>query len=134
MMKHVALVVVLVLASGCLEGPAAVSTSARDQSMNGVVSGVVVTEGGPSVPDGSSGSDIRPVNRAQIRVTGLTSAGAKVVRYLITDSEGRFRVALAPGHYTIAAEIYALASNQPQRSVVVRSGQSVTIQIKGYVI
>jgi hypothetical protein len=133
-MKLVALVVVAVLASGCLGGSSAVSTADRGSKPKGVVSGTVVTEGGPPVPDGSSGSDIRPVSRAQIRVTGTTASGTKVVRYLITDSDGRFRVTLAPGDYTIAAAIFPVAPKQPQRRVVVRSGQSVTIQIKGYVI
>jgi hypothetical protein len=134
MMKHVALIAMLLLAAGCLGDSSAVSTAGRGSSPNGVVSGTVVTEGGPSMRDSSGGSDIRPMGNAQIRVTGTTAAGSKITRHLIADSGGRFQVALPPGDYTISAFMFPVAPRQPHRHVVVRRGQSVTIQIKGYLV
>jgi hypothetical protein len=57
-----------------------------------------------------------------------------VVRHLTADAGGRFRVELPQGDYTIAALIFPVAPKQPQRHVVIKHGQSVAIQIKGYVI
>jgi hypothetical protein len=130
-------VVVAGLVAGCsLGGGSGGAASAVKvgvpEPLTGTVSGLVVVEGGKDPMFG--GSDINPVKRAFVLVTGRTTAGAKVDRHLTCDMHGRFRVRLNPGHYTFLAQIFPANPTHPRKLVVVERGQNSHIVLKGYVI
>ena len=56
------------------------------------------TRPGPITP--RDGPDVAPVRNAQF----LVKAGEATVKSFTTDGEGRFQVALPPGHYVIVKE------------------------------
>ena len=131
-------IVAAILVLGCIgafvwvEWGAGSSATTMASPVREVVTGVVVTEGGPPVVGG--GSDARAVPTAPLLITGTTSAGKRLVLRTTTDGSGRFHLRLPPGRYRVAAEIFPGAAVQPHRVIVVREGRPLNIRITGHVV
>ncbi len=70
------------------------------------------------------GNHIR-VPSADVVVTGRTSAGRRLVRYVHADARGRFRVRLPAGAYSLRP----LAGSSPPAPVSVHSGRTTRIEL-----
>jgi hypothetical protein len=120
--------------SACIGGSSAVSATSNPVARSGIVSGMVVIDGGATVADNGGIAHLRTVRAAPLVITGRTTAGRRLGRRSRTDARGRFRLRLPAGRYTIAARIFPVAPVQPHRTVVVGAGRSVAITIKGTAI
>jgi hypothetical protein len=103
--------VAVLLASGCMGGSAAPP---------GTITGSVSMEGGKA-----SGPQPRPFARVEIR--------GSATRRISADSNGRFRVVLPPGKYTVLALLFDGRTHDPQRQITLASGQTVRIRLFGYI-
>jgi hypothetical protein len=121
------------LSSGCLGGSSATPTTTSVER-TGIVSGLVVIDGGAQVADNGGVAHLRTVKSARLLITGRTAAGAHLVRHSTTGKNGRFRLSLPAGRYTVAAEIFGSAPVQPHKVARVEAGQAVTNRITGLVI
>jgi hypothetical protein len=103
--------VAVFLASGCMGGSAAPP---------GTITGLVAMEGGKT-------SRLQPKPFARLEVRGSTT------RRITADSDGRFRVVLQPGRYTVLALLFDGRTHDPQRQITLASGQTVRIRLLGYI-
>lgn len=112
--RHPALLPLLAVlfASGCLGGAAAAP---------GTITGLVAIEGGKV-----AGPQPQPF--AWVDVKGRTT------RHITVGSDGRFRLVLPPGTYTVIALLFDGRTRGPQRQVTIASGQTVRIRLLGYIV
>ena len=96
-MPHASISIIGATVVALLSMTAIAETAAPD--MSGIEGTVLVspTRPGPITKDGPS---VAPVPNAQF----LVKAGEATVKTFTTDGEGRFQVALPPGHYVIVRE------------------------------
>jgi hypothetical protein len=95
-----------------------------------MVSGVVLIEGGPMTVSGQT-AGTRPLSHARLVVAGTTNAGARLLRHLNANTNGRFALRLPAGTYVVTALIIhnAPMGQQPNQKITVRSGHAVRVPI-----
>jgi hypothetical protein len=89
------------------------------------VSGRVVTVRTVGGLIGDGRAPIVPAPSADLVVTGRTSAGRRLVRYVHADVRGRFRVRLPAGAYSLRP----LAGSSLPAPVSVRPGRTTRIEL-----
>jgi hypothetical protein len=123
-------VVLALLASGCLVGPAGECNnqggSCREPTRStptGELRGSVVMQGGPTFVGPAS----TPLKNVRIALTVRDPTGETFFSHPTTDEHGNFSLRLQPGWYTLTARFdYPLLP--PVISVNVKSGKVVRVQ------
>lgn len=122
MNRFVVLLLVSIIAAGCGE-----SRSASGDGTSGVFGRVVL---GPQCPVEQEGSPC-PDEPAEAEVRVMTIDGADVVADERTDADGRFRIPVEPGTYTIQAfplEEDTIVFAKPQ-NLTVPEGEFVEVNV-----
>ena len=97
-MAHVYISIVGAMLIALLSMTAVAETPSH--GMSGIEGMIVVSPSRPGPIRKEEGPSVSPVRNAQFAI----KAGDATVKTFTTDSEGRFQVALPPGHYVIVRE------------------------------
>jgi hypothetical protein len=95
------------------------------------IEGLVQIKGGP--PVGPPYREFRAFSRAPVLVTGITAAGAALVRHVTANTSGRFALDLPPGHYFVTLATYGgPQSARPEARVDVAGGSSAYVRLTAF--